>query len=327
MKERLKWPLTALAMAALGFLLRRWQMGSAFETDLHLSIAGAPASWAMTAFFALAAALFLLMARAAPVRKKKSSALSRWDLTFAAGGDVFRLTLLVIAALLTLLAALFLFREAAQLIALRKQTGEGDSAFLQVVLGVCAFPGAAGIVFSARSAYRMTGRGRENVLLLLPLLFSCVWLLEAYRSNAADPVLWDYVPLLLASALGLLFQLECAGLAFSEKGHPRRMLWLAGMTAALSGAALGGPPTTAMALLLAGQLLVALAALWTAPGNLRRPPSPDRFGLRARLLAGLPLDGTENGEDTPENDIKPDNTGADAPDEEAKQEDEPHGQQ
>ena len=38
-------------------------------------------------------------------------------------------------------------------------------------------------------------------------------------------------------------------------------------------------------MLLAGQLLAALAALWVVPGNLRRPPAADRFGLRSRRFA------------------------------------------
>ena len=107
----------------------------------------------------------------------------------------------------------------------------------------------------------------------------CLWMLESYRANAAHPERWSYVPLLLAAALGLLFYLDCAGLAF-DKGHPRRMLWLAGMTAVASGVALAGLPGYAAAALLASQTLAALAVLWLVPGNLRNPPGADRFGKK-----------------------------------------------
>lgn len=281
MLERLKWPGTALLLGILGTLVRRWQMASAFEGELGLPIPGAPASWAMTAFFFLAAAVFLLRAHNAPAGKKPEGRLSRWDVLFAAEGDSVYLVLMVLAALLTLAAAPFLFQEAARLMAIWKDTGEGDNGFLQVVLALCTIPACAGMVVSAHNAYRMRGRGRESGVLLLPALLGCVWLLEGYRANASDPVLWDYAPMLLAIGGGLLFSLDCAGLSYGP-GHARRTLWLAGMTAVLCILALASIPGRAMALLLCGQMLTALAALWVMPGNLRRPPAADRFGLRSR---------------------------------------------
>ena len=53
----------------------------------------------------------------------------------------------------------------------------------------------------------------------------------------------------------------------------------------LCAVALASIPGRAMTMLLAGQLLAALAALWVVPGNLRRPPAADRFGLRSRRFA------------------------------------------
>ena len=292
MLERLKWPGTAVLLGALGALVRRWQMTTAFEGELGLHIPGAPASWAMTAFFFLAAAAFLLRAHNAPARPQPEGRLSRWDVLFAAQGDRAYLVLTILAALATLAAAPFLFREAGQLMALRKATGEGDNGLLQVVLALCTIPACGGMVACARNAYRMRGRGRESGALLLPALLGCVWLLESYRANASDPVLWDYVPLLLAVGLGLLLSLDCAALSYGQ-GHARRTLWLAGMTAVLSAVALASIPGQAMALLLVGQMLYALAILWVMPANLRRPPAADRFGLRSRRELG------QDGENAP----------------------------
>ena len=58
-----------------------------------------------------------------------------------------------------------------------------------------------------------------------------------------------------------------------------------GETVVLCAVALASIPGRAMTMLLAGQLLAALAALWVVPGNLRRPPAADRFGLRSRRFA------------------------------------------
>jgi hypothetical protein len=302
MLERLKWPGLALILGGVGALVRRWQMATAFEETLNLHEPGSPASWAMAAFFVLCAAIFLLLAFREPARLEGKGRMSCWDLAFAAEGDVIYLTLMVLVGLLSLAAAPFLFREASELMAIREANhGQGESGLLQVVLALCTIPSCLAQIVMARNAYRMTGRGRENAVLLLPVLLSCFWLLEGYRANAADPVLWHYTPLLLAIGLGLLFQMDCAGLAF-EQGRPRRVLWLAGMTVVMSAVALASQPGAAMALLLAGQLLAALAALKVVPGNLRRPPEADRFGLRARRRRGLPLDEqSETREEDPEN--------------------------
>lgn len=285
MKERFKWPLTALILAAVGAGIRIWQTSTAFEGELGLSIPNAPASWAMAAFYVLSALVFIVLARTTRSEDVTQRRLSQWDIAFAAPQDVVHLALITLGALLTLLSAIFLFQEAAQMSAIRAETGRGDSPLLQIVLALCALPGGLGLAVSAGISYRATGRGRENGALLLPLLLNCVWLLEAYRTNAADPVLWDYVPLLLTVAMALLFQMESAGMAFTSKGHPRWLLWLAGMTAAVSGTALGGPLRPGMLLLAGGEALCALGALWTLPGNLSHPPADSVFGPQAKWAA------------------------------------------
>lgn len=291
MLQRLKWPGAAVALALVGTLARRWQLASAFDSE-GLAQRGAAASWAMLAFYILAGAVFLCLAHGMPGSGQPEGRLSRWDTAFAAKGDRGYLILMAASAALTLAAAPLFLREAARLIAVRKATGIGDNGILQVILALCAIPACWTLLMSAISAFRMKGRGKENASLLLPVLLCCVWMLEAYRANAADPVLWDYVPLLLAAALGLLFYLDCAGMSF-EGGHPRRMLWLAAMTVVTSAAAMAGQQLSGAAALLGGQMLAALAALWRAPANLRCPPGAEQFGLRAARRAQKKTNGSE----------------------------------
>lgn len=281
MLERLKWPGLALIMGILGGVLVRWQRASAFD-DAGLARPGAPASIALTACFILAEAVFLLLARGTVCASVGGTRLSRWDLTFAAGGDRVYPVLMTAGAFSTVLAVPLLLRETAELTALRSLTGEGENGVLQTILALAALAAALSMVTSGVRAVRMRGYGRENCALLLPVVMGCVWILEAYRANAPDPEGWHYVPLLLAIAAGVLFFLDCAGLSF-ETGHARRMLWFAAMTVVTSAAALCTAPGKTMMALLAGQLLAALAALWIAPGNLAHPPAEERFGLRARM--------------------------------------------
>lgn len=294
MLERLKWPGLAVVLGVLGALLRRWQLNTAYEEGGFLS-RGAPATAAFIAFLVLAAAVCFLLATTTRSRLPQEGRMSRWDLTFAAERSTGYMTLMVLAALCTLAACPLLLREAAELYAIRKATREGDNGLLQAILAVCALPGGAALLLSARDAFRMKGRGRESPMLLLPALLGCVWVLTAYRANAADPVRWNYVPLLLAAGCGMMFYMACAGLSF-ETGHPREMLWLGAMTVTTSAVVLADKPGLGTTALLAGQALAALAALWVAPHNLLHPPAADRFGLRARRRLGLPLNEEDENE-------------------------------
>ena len=286
--KQLKWPGLAVLLGALCALVRRWQMKTAFEEPLGLLKRGAPAAMAMAAVLVLCGAVFLLLAATSACHIPHRGRMSRWDLVFAAERNSVYMGMMVLAALFTLVACPLVFREASGTILMWRALGGGNNGLLQVILALCALLSAGALVISARSAYRMVGRGRESGALLLPVLMGCVWILEAYRENAPDPVLWDYVPLLLAIGCGSLFYLECAALSF-EAGRPRLVLWLAAMTVVTGGAALGSAPGFAMTALLLGQTVAALAALWVVPGNLEHPPGADRFGLRARLRQGLPL--------------------------------------
>lgn len=294
--ERLKWPGLAVLLGGLAALVRRWHLSTAFEEPLGLLKPGAPANVAMVACLALAAAVFLLLAHTTVCRVKQEGRMSRWDIVFAAEGNSGYMTLMVLAAFCTLAACPVLFLEAMELISGHKASYGGENGLLQMILALCAVFACGGLALAARDAYRMKGRGRENGALLLPPLLNCIWILETYRANAPDPVLWNYVPLLLAAGCGLLFYVECAALSF-EAGRPKRMLWLAAMTVVTSAVALASLPGFAMAALLCGQTAAALAALWTAPANLSDPPAPDRFGLRARLRQGLPLNDDDEHEE------------------------------
>ena len=279
--QRLKWPGLAAVLGILGAVLRRWQLGTAFDETAGFLIPGAAATVAVVACLVLANALGLLLACTARDRTGDGERMSRWDLVFAGEGCTAYMTLMVVAAFCTLAAGPVLFLDAMDQMAEFKAYGGGDNGILLAVVALGALAAGWAHLSTARDAYRMNGKGRENALLLLPPAMNCVWVLEAYRSNAADPVLWNYVPLVLAAVYGLIFYMDCAALAF-EKGHPRRTLFLGMMTVVFSLVALAARPDKGVVALLMGQTAAALAALWVAPANLTHPPEADRFGLRSR---------------------------------------------
>lgn len=288
--ERLKWTGAALGLMALAFGLRRWQLDSALNGE-GLMDGGAPASVALIAMLVGAAALFLRMALLQDNRvPAEPKGVSGWDLVFGAGDDSVYLGLMVAAAFCTggaapLWAAKGLGgRPLSQWLVLGREGYRWvDSGLLEYLLAGLALVSALGLLLSARLAYRMCGTGGGNGWLVLPMLSGGLWLLEIYQRNAPRPSRWLYVPLLLAVVCGVLFHSAGAQLAF-ERGRPRLMLWLGGMSLPLSAMALADRPGWPAALLLLGQMLSVLAALWTVPDNLARPHRVEWLNKRAALL-------------------------------------------
>lgn len=272
--NRLIWPAAAALCGAFCAIVRRWQLSSAFEGELALPIPMAPATVALTALFILCAAALLLLALkwpAAPQLKQTP------ELALYAHNNAVFMGAMVAAAFLTLIAAPLLFRDGQQMWstyqAAKAYGGAipgGNNGLLVLVTAVTSALSFIALLVTAKSAYRTTKKGRMGIL--MPAVNGCLWLMEIYRGHAANPVRWDYAPLLIAIVCGILMFLDWAGL-YAGPGAPRRTLWLAGLTVVFSAAALaGGEWDLSSALLLTAQLIAALALLWCAPNNLRYPP-------------------------------------------------------
>lgn len=273
------WLLSTVVLALISAVARWWQTNSAFEGELRLPIRMAPASVMLTCVLIIScAALLLLTNRQQVARLPRGAArAARWNRALAAPEDAVHLTMMVAAAFLSLLAVPVLLNKGWQLWqnyqAVKAYTNTvpgGNNGVLMMITGLTSVLAFLGLLMAGRAAYRDEAKGRN--LICLPAINGCVLLMETYRSHAADPVLWDYVPMLLAVVLGMLFYMDCAGLSAGEP-HPLRTLWLAGMTVVLSAVALAAGWELGTALLLAAQILAALAVLRRLPLNLENPPA------------------------------------------------------
>lgn len=272
--ETLRWPLLTVLFALLCALLRRRQLNTAFEGDLQLPIPMAPATIALVVVLILAAVVMFLLAR----RQQMTRSLRKNpELAVHAHENPVFLCAVVAAAFLTLIAAPLLFKEGGRMWA-TFQTAKAlggrapamNNGLLILITAVTSALSFIGLLVVGKAAYRSTAKGR--LAILLPAVNGCLWLMEIYRGHAANPVLWDYAPLLIAIVCGILFYLEWSGL-HAGPGAPRRTLWLASMTVIFSALTLaGGEWNLSSALLLAAQIILALAVLWLAPNNLRNPP-------------------------------------------------------
>lgn len=275
--DSLLWLSAALAAAVLCAAARRIQLSTAFEGELRLPLPMAPASVALVVCYAAAALVLLLLARKqsiAPILRDRS------PLTLYAREDALFLGGMILSGALCLIAAPTLLVSGGRMWSAYQTAREsyrmygdmipgGDNGLLTLLTGIVSALSFIAFLVAGKAASRNAKKGR--LAILLPAVNNCLWLMAFYRSHAANPVLWDYAPMLAAIAAGVLLYLNWAGL-YAGVFAPRRTLWTAGMTVVLSLSALMGEWTLSHALLLASQLAAALVVLWCAPKNLRYPP-------------------------------------------------------
>lgn len=310
MKERrpynVYWLVWTLVLTAAAAGVRVWQKTTAFEGTYGLPIRGATASVVLVCVLVIAAAALAILAARQPVVTPPRSQVRgrRWDRSFFAVGDVVFLSLVWFAAFCSLAAVPLLFDrgrilwKAYQLALAMKTWQGGDNGVLSMATAVLALLAFFGLLQIGREGFRPGRRGKGGFWAALPACAGCGWLLGTYRNCAADPVLWDYVPLLLAVIAGMLLYTDWAGMSCAA-ARPRRTLWLAGMTVVCSWVALATGTEPGTALLLISQSAAALAALWRLPINLQHPP---KVGSEDKLIAAVPQETemtTENKEEDP----------------------------
>ena len=280
---RMPW-LAGTAIAALAAAaLRCWQLHSAFEPDTGFIIPGSQASVILVCVLLMAAAGLAILALSGYSRAAEEHC--RWALAFLGTGDWAYPVLEVLAAFLALAAAPPLLKmgwgQWQDYQTARARLAQGIDVQLPSNNGMLALATAAGALVCflgllqlGRDGLRPGKRGRGGFSAALPGVAGCVWLMESFRAHAANPVLWDYAPLLLAIVCGMLLYMDFAGMS-TGASRPRRLLWVAAMTLVMSAAALVSAlaeQTVADSLLLFAQILTAAAVLWRLPPNLENPP-------------------------------------------------------
>ncbi|MDE6840967.1 MAG: hypothetical protein K2P49_08995 [Oscillospiraceae bacterium] len=278
---RRPWLASALAVALAAAALRRWQLSTAFDW-LGLAVPGAQSSVILVCLLLMAGAWFVILAVYQPVSKRPWSAgqAHRWDLVFLDSGDLVYPVLVVAAAFLAAASIPMLLPmgldqwQAYQAAVKAHLQPPSNNGVLTLATAVGALLAFLGLLQMGRDGLHPGRRGKGGFSAALPGVAGCVWLMESFRAHAADPVLWDYTPLLLAIACGMLFYMDFAGMS-AGAARPRRLLWMAAMAAALSAVALVTAwmeGSWADVLLLLSQTIAAAAVLWRLPPNLENPP-------------------------------------------------------
>ena len=287
------WLICTAAAALTAAALRRWQLHSAFEGIAGLAIPGAQASVVLTCVLVMIGAGFAILALVGRPLPRRV----RWDQVFLSAGDRAFPALEIAAAFFAIAAVpvLFIvgvdqFQFYQEMLAAHRQNSAvqipADNGLLTLATAGGAAMAALGLLQTGRDSLNPGRRGRGGFSAVLPGVAGCIWLMESFRSHAANPVRWDYAPQLLAIVLGMAFYMDFAGMS-AGTARPRRLLWLAGMTEAFSAVALVGAVSELAARAGAGQtlcctqlgdvallfvqMLAAAGVLWRLPPSLEGP--------------------------------------------------------
>lgn len=217
MRKELVCPTLAVVLGGVGFGLRRWELATAFEPS-GLVTPGMPATIALAVLSAAAAVLFLLLSLG-----KHGDFPGGYGQAFAAGGNALYMGGMVLSAFLLLGAAGLklaslpaLFREAVY----KAAEGQGGnpvlSMLLPVILAALSAVTAMCVLSAGQKCYRGLPMEKYSFRVLTPAYLLCLWLIDAYQSCAADPVLQDYIYELLAIICALLAVYYMASFSFEK---------------------------------------------------------------------------------------------------------------
>lgn len=192
-------PLLALVGGAGGFLLRRWELSTAFETS-GLAVPFAPTSVALIILSIVLALVFALLCRGA-----KHEFSGYGDAFCASGGWVYLLICALASANLLIAGISFL--------------ANGLLGFtldvLHSLLGVLCILSFVCVLITALGNFR-ANHPKYSLALLVPAYTFCLWLVSAYQQRAADPVVLDYVYELFAIICALLGLYFAAAFSFAK---------------------------------------------------------------------------------------------------------------
>lgn len=215
-KKVLIWVIPALALVfgGVGALVYRAFLRAAIEPDTALLIPGMTVTYALIGVSVLAAVTLAVLA-----------ALSRGTYPDSYGHSFYAPHLLPLAA--AVIAGGLLV--AAGILAVMDYATRADEQLSRLILGVLMVPTGVMLEEIARRNYRGEAqKGRLSGALLLPGYSTCVWLIHAYQAHTANPVVLDYVFLLLGIVAAILAFYYQAAFSF-EGPKPGRAVWCAAM--------------------------------------------------------------------------------------------------
>lgn len=272
MRKDICLPLLALGGGAGGFLLRRWQLASAYQPETGLFTRGAPSTLALLGLIALLALAFALLVQGG--QKAPEDFLPAF-----ASPEAGQTAVLAAAGLLLMIAGALGLRDGlVQLQLWRSAPGmyQLSSPAAQLCTGLLCFPAGMGLLLLGKMAYRGEIDSLACRLAAVPALAGVVWLFSTHLKHGTEPVLMKYGFTLSAIFLLTLAHYYTAAFLF-ERPRWRRTLFFSLIGAALGITSLADGPGLFEAAALLALSLSALAFSWALLRNTFGPPWPKRL--------------------------------------------------
>lgn len=215
MKKYVALPALALAGGVGGFLVRRWQLASAYVPETGLFTHGAPATLVLMGLLGLAGVVILLLVL--PIKEGPEDFLPAFH-----SPETGQITILTAAGLLLMITGVLgLWNGLDSLSLWRTYPDQYQMSTLaaQMVASLLCLPAGGGILLMGRMAYRGELNDWACRLASLPALAGLVWLFSVHLENGIEPVLMKYGTQLAAALLLTLAHYYIAAFLF---GRPRR---------------------------------------------------------------------------------------------------------
>lgn len=265
-------PALAVAGGAAGFLLRRWQLASAYVPETGLFVHGAPATYALLGLTVLLAAAFAVLVQG------KGEKPGDFLPAFACP-EAGQMTVLAAAGLLLMLAGALGLKDGLAALSLWRASPElyplANPGSRLLAAALC-LPAGLSIVLMGKAAYREELSSAACRLAPFPALAGLVWLFATHLKHGVEPVLMKYGFGLFAALLLTLAHYCAAGFLFGRP-HARRTAFLALTGTAAGIISLADRPDLFTA---AAALAFSLSALALSRALLRNtfgPPWPERL--------------------------------------------------
>lgn len=276
MKKNITLPALALVGGLAGFVLRRWQLSSAFDPDSGLFAHGSPATYGLMVVTTLIIALIAVLLRG-PVAAPK-------DFLSAFGcPQAGQMTILAASGLLFIVAGLLGLREGLELLQLWKISPDRIQVTYpaaRLLTAALCLPTGGEVLLMGRGGYRGQMPATMVCLAPVPALVGLVWLFATHLENGVSPILMKYGFSLSAAAALMLAHYYVAGFFFGRQ-RPRPCLFWALTGVVLGLISLADGLTLAVTVLTVAFVLSSLGSSFALLGNcfassqIQRPVNED----------------------------------------------------
>lgn len=229
MRKDIALPALAAVGGVAGFLLRRWQLASAYVPETGLFVHGAPATCALLGLMGLLILAFALLVQGD--REGPEDFLPAFGCPEAG-----QMTVMAAAGLLMMLSGALGLKDGLAQLQLWRAAPElypMASPGSQLLASALCLPAGLGVLLLGRAAYRNELDAAACRLAPFPALAGLVWLFATHLKHGVEPVLMKYGLGLLAVLL-LTLAHYCAAAFLYERPRRRRTAFLA-----LTGSAAG----------------------------------------------------------------------------------------